>query len=139
MSSVVDEQSVDAIGYGFDQAIEKVSSDGACGFLVQADNGELGRLVYGHEHVEEALLDAHLVDVDAELADGVGFESLPGRSGPFEIRLPGDVVALEQAVKTGSHQMRDARLPGVETVIERQESMSPKSQAGGLSIGGEDG
>jgi hypothetical protein len=54
----------------------------------------------------------HLLDVDMEIADRIGLEFAFGRGFAFDLRQPGDPVALQTPVKGRARQMRDCGLQG---------------------------
>jgi hypothetical protein len=124
--SVVGEHRVDLVGDGGDQAAEEVCRGLAQRLLVQLDEGELRRAVDRHQHVELALLRAHLGDVDVEVADGIGLELPLGGDLTFGLRQSGDAVALKAAVQRGSRQVRDRRLQSIQAVIQRKQRVPSK-------------
>ncbi len=66
---------------------------------MQLDEGEFARAIDGNEHVELALLGAHLGEVDVEVADRIILEALL-RLVTVDRGQPRDVVALEQPVQS---------------------------------------
>jgi hypothetical protein len=80
---------------------------------VHLDEGELRRSVDGDKQVELALSSSNLGDVDMKLVDRIGLEFAFGGGFAFDLRQPGDPVALQTPVKGRARQMRDGRLQGV--------------------------
>ena len=84
--------------------------------------------------VELALRSSNLGDVDMKIADRIGLEFAFGRGFAFDLRQPGDPVALQTPVKGGARQMRDGGLQRVQAVVERQQSMSSECNDDGLFL-----
>jgi hypothetical protein len=99
LDAVVGEHGVDLVGDGRDQAEQEIPGNGGGGLLVQFDEGELRGAVDGDEHVELALLGAHLGDVDVEIADRVGLELLLRRPISLDIGQAADAMALQAAMQ----------------------------------------
>ena len=114
---------MDLVRDGGDQAAQEVPRGAARHLLVQLDEGELRRSVDGDDEVELALRSSNLGDVDMKIADRIGLELALGGGFAFDLRQPGDLVALQTPVKGRARQMRDGRLQGIKTVVERQQSM----------------
>jgi hypothetical protein len=66
---------------------------------VQLDEGQRGRAVDRHQHVELALFDSHLREIDVEVADRIGLERPFGRDLAFDLRQSRDAVTLQAAVQ----------------------------------------
>ena len=88
--------------------------------------------------VELALRSSNLGEVDMKIADWIGFEFAFGRGFAFDLRQPGDPVALQTPVKGRARQMRDGRLQSVQAVVKRQQSMPSEGNDDGLFLGGQD-
>jgi hypothetical protein len=101
---------------------------------VHLDEGELRRSVDGDEQVELALRSSNLGEVDMKLADRIGLEFAFGGGFAFDLRQPGDLVALQTPVKRRARQMRDRRLQGIKAVVERQQSMPSECNDDGLFL-----
>jgi hypothetical protein len=97
---------------------------------VHLDEGELRRSVDGDKQVELALSSSNLGDVDMKL----GLEFAFGGGFAFDLRQPGDPVALQTPVKGRARQMRDGRLQGVKAVVERRQNMSSEGADDGLFL-----
>ncbi len=89
------------------------------------------RAVHRHEEVGLALLNAHLTDVDVEVAGLVALEQslLALAGGP---RNTGDAVALQAAVQRGAGEGRDRRLKGKKDVVEREAGLDAGRDDRGL-------
>src|ERR1700690_4396114 len=87
------------IGDGGEQATQEISGGPPRDFLMQFDEGELRRPVDGDDEMERALSGSDLGEVDMEIADRIGLELTLGRSLAFDLRQPGDLVALQTPVK----------------------------------------
>ena len=98
------------------------------------DEGELRRSVDGDDEVELALRRSNLGDVDMKIADRIGLEFAFGGGFAFDLRQPGDPVALQTAVKGRARQMRDGGLQSVQAVVERQQSMPSECNDDGLFL-----
>ena len=77
---------------------------------------------------------SNLGDVDMKIADRIGLEFAFGGGFAFDLRQPGDPVALQTPVKGRARQMRDGRLQGVQAVVERQQSMPSEGDNDGLFL-----
>jgi len=77
---------------------------------MQFDEGELRGSVDRDDEIELALRGPDLGDVDMEIADRVSLELVLGRGFAFDLREPGDPMALQTAMKRRTCQMRDGRL-----------------------------
>ena len=135
VGSVVGEDGVDLVRDGGDQAAQEVPRGAARHLLVHLDEGELRRSVDGDDEVEFALRSSNLGDVDMKIADRIGLEFAFGRGFAFDLRQPGDPVALQTAVKGRARQMRDGRLQSIQAVVERQQSMPSECNDDGLFLG----
>jgi hypothetical protein len=93
---------VDLVGNGGDQAAQEVPCGEARHLLMQLDKGELRRSVDGDDEVELALRSSNLGDVDMEIADRIGLEFASGGGFAFDLRQPGDPIALQTPVKSAS-------------------------------------
>ncbi len=132
VGSVVGEDGVDLIRDGNDEAAQEVRRGAARHLLVHLDEGELRRSVDCDEQVELALRGSNLGDVDMKIADRIGLEFSFGRGFAFDLRQPGDPVALQTSVKGRARQMREGGLQSVQAVVERQQSMPPECNDDGL-------
>ena len=134
MGSVVGEDGVDLVSVGGDQAAQEVPRGATRHLLVHLDEGELRRSVDGDEQVELALRSSNLGDVDMKVADRIGLEFAFGGGFAFDLRQPGDLVALQTPVKGRARQMRDRGLQGIKAVVERQQSMPSECNDDGLFL-----
>ena len=66
---------------------------------MQLDEGELGRVVDGDEHVKLSLLGADFGDVDVDVADWVGLEAFLGGLLAIGVGQAGDAMALQAAMQ----------------------------------------
>ena len=139
VGSVVGEDRVDFIGDGGDQATQEISCGPPRDFLMQFDEGELRRPVDGDDEMELALSGSDLGEVDMEIADRIGLELTLGRSLAFDLRQPGDPMALKAAMQRRARQVRNCRLKRVEAVVERQQRMPPEGDHDRLLFNGQDG
>jgi len=71
-----------------------------------------------------------------DVADGVAFEFLL-RLVALHARQTADVMALQASMQRRTRQMWDARLQGIETVIERQQRVAPESDNQGFLLDAE--
>ena len=77
---------------------------------------------------------SNLGDVDMTVADRIGLEFAFGGGFAFDLRQPGDLVALQTPVKGRARQMRDGGLQGIKAVVERQQSMPSECNDDGLFL-----
>jgi hypothetical protein len=119
--AVVGEHRVDLVGHCSSKSPKEVTGDAPGRFLVQLDEGELGRAINGYQQVETALLGTDLGDVDVEVAERVALELAPDGRVAFDLRQLRDAVALETAVQRRARQVRDRGLQGVEAVVQRKQ------------------
>jgi len=61
-----------------------------------------------------------------EEADRIGLEGPLGGLVALDLRQPRDAVALEAAMEGRPRQVRDGRLQGIETIVQRQKGMAPE-------------
>ena len=134
VGSVVGEDGVDLVRDGGDQAAQEVPRGAARHLLVHLDEGELRRPIDGDEQVEFALRGSNFGDVDMKIADRIGLEFAFGGGFAFDLRQPGDPVALQTPVKGRARQMRDGGLQGIKAVVERQQSMPSECNDDGLFL-----
>jgi hypothetical protein len=125
---------MDLVRDGGDQAAQEVACGATRHLLVHLDEGELRRSVDGDDEVELALRSSNLGDVDMKLADRIGLEFAFGGGFAFDRRQPGDLVALQAAMKRRARQMRDCGLQGIKAVVERQQSMPSEGNDDGLFL-----
>lgn len=78
---------------------QEIGGDRCRCLLVQLDESELRGPIYGHEHMQLALLGSDLGDVDMEVADWIGLELLPCRLVALDIRQPAYPVTLQAAMQ----------------------------------------
>ena len=128
------EDGMDPVRDGGDQAAQEVPRGATRHLLVHLDEGELRRSVDGDEQVELALRSSNLGDVDMKIADRIGLEFAFGGGFAFDLRQPGDPVALQTPVKGRARQMRDRGLQGIKAVVERQQSMPSECNDDGLFL-----
>jgi len=89
--------------------------------------------------IEFALLGAHRGDIDMEVADGILLELLPGWLIPLDIGQAADAVTLETTVQGRTGQARHGGLEGVETVVQRQQSLLAKGDCNRFLLLSQDG
>ena len=70
-----------------------------------------------------------------KIADRIGLELAFGRGFAFDLRQPGDPVALQTPVKGRARQMRESGLQSVQAVVERQQSMPSEGNDDSLFLG----
>lgn len=96
---------------------------------MQFDEGELRCPVDSHEQIEAPFGGADLSDIDVEVADRVSLELAPLRLCVVDLRPPRDAVAAQAAVERRPGQMREGRLEGVETIVKRQQRVTPEESS----------
>ena len=89
--------------------------------------GEFARAIDGDKEIELAFGGLDFGDVDVKIADRIGLELLLGGLVAFDLRQPGDAVALQAAMQRRTRKMRDRRLQGVEAIVERQQGVPRKA------------
>lgn len=77
LDSVVGQDHVDLVGYGFQQMAQELPCRSPADFVDQLCDREFAGAVDGDEQLELALSDLHLGDIDVEEADGRALEPLP--------------------------------------------------------------
>ncbi len=90
---------VDGIGECLDDTAQEVGPVHFAGLVAELDVGELGHPVDGQEHVELALGEAQLGDVEMHVSDGGFGELAPFCGLVWVIGQPGDAVPLEAAMQ----------------------------------------
>jgi hypothetical protein len=134
VGSVVGEDGMDLVWDGGDQAAQEVPCGAARHLLVHLDDGELRGPINRDKEIELALRSSNLGDVDMKVADRIGLEFAFGAGLAFDLRQPGDPVALQTPVKRRARQMRDGGLQSVQAVVERQQSMPSEDNDDGLFL-----
>jgi len=81
-------------------------------------------LVDTDEQVELSLSGLHLGNIDVEEADRVALELRPLWLVTLHMRQARDAVALKAPVQRRACQVRDGRLQGIKTVVQRQQRMA---------------
>ena len=66
---------------------------------MQFNEGEFGGPVDRDDEIEPALRSSNLGDVDMEVANRIGLELALRRGFAFDLRKPGDPVALQASMK----------------------------------------
>src|SRR5579864_6102487 len=127
LEAVVGQHGVNPIRHPRDQVSQEACSGRPIGLLMQGNEGELGGAVDRHEEVELALLGTNLSNVDVEIADRVGLELALGWCVVVDLRQTRDPVTMQAAMQRRAGQMRDRRLQGIKTIIERQERVPAES------------
>jgi hypothetical protein len=84
--------------------------------------------------VELALRSSNLGEVDMKIPARIGLEFAFGRGFAFDLRHPGDPVALQTPVKGRARQMRDGGPQSVQAVVEWQQSMPSECNDDGLFV-----
>ena len=74
-----------------------------------------------------------------EEADRIDVEHLLAGLVSLDLRQPADAMPFQATVQRGASQLRNRGLQGVQTVIERQESVLAKRNDDGLLLDGQDG
>ncbi len=139
LDSVVGEHGVDAIRNGSDECFEEGSGRLHIGLFNEFDHSELRGPVDGHEEVELAFGRSHLSQIDMEEADRIAVELLPPGLVSLHLWQPADAMPFQTTVQRGASQLWNRGLQGVQTVIERQESVLAKRNDDGLLLDGQDG
>jgi len=132
LRAVIGQHRVDFVGNGLHQGAKEVGRDATGGFLVQLHESVFGRPIDRHEKVKPTFLGVHLGDVDVKEADRICLEPGSARLVTPGFGKPGDVVPLETSVQAGAPEMRNRRLQSIQTVVQRQQRMSPESDHDGL-------
>src|SRR5450432_3281892 len=73
-----------------------------------------------------------------KIADRVSLEFPLGGGFAFDLRQPGDPVALQAAMQRRARQVRDGGLQSVKAVVERQQGMPPEGHDDGLFLNRQD-
>jgi hypothetical protein len=119
LPAVIGEHGVELVGDGGHQVAEELGGDHVVGFFVQLGIGKFTRPVNGDQQVELAFFRADLRDVDMDVAQGIGLELFLRRFLAFPIRHAVDAVPLQAAMESGSSQLRQCRLQGIQAIVER--------------------
>jgi hypothetical protein len=91
-----------------------------------AHEGEFRGSVDADEQMELAFFGPDFGDVDVKEADRVRLELLLCGLVPFDLLGGADAESLQAAMQGRPRQMKNGRLQGVETIVERQEGMAPE-------------
>ena len=111
---------------GADNASEEIRSVHFTGVLLELDVSEFRHTVDCQEHVELALSEAQLADVDMDEADDCVRELAALGRMVAALRQTGDAMTCQTSVPAGSAQIWDAVTQASEHVVKRQESASPE-------------
>jgi hypothetical protein len=139
LDSVVGEHSVDVIRNGSDECFEEGSCRLHIGLFNEFDHSELRGPVDGHEEVELAFGRSHFGQIDVEEADRIDVELLLPGLVSLDLRQSADAMPFQATVQRGASQLWNRGLQGVQTVIQRQESVLAKRNDDGLLLDGQDG
>lgn len=121
LDAVIGQHCVDRIRDRLDQVARELGGDHLACSLVQFDKGELAGAVDRDEQAQLAFGRLYLCNVDVEVADRVGLEFALRFLVASHLGQPADPVPLQAAMQGRAGQMRDRRLQGIETVIQRQQ------------------
>jgi hypothetical protein len=135
LKAVVREDRVNAVRHTLNEPSQEVRRDTPRGPLVELREGELAHPVDRDEQIELALLGPHLRQIDVDVPERIGPELAP-LGWALDARQPADPVALEEAMKCGSREMRDRCLKGVEAIVKRQQRVPTKRDDHGLFVRG---
>ena len=106
--AVVSQYGVDLVGKGFDHAARKVCTVHLAHVIPELDIGELGDPVNGQEHIELALGQAQLGNVDVYVADLSGRKLASPSSFDIARWQPRDAMPLKASVQAGTTELGDA-------------------------------
>ena len=109
------------------------------GLLVQLDVSEPGGAVDADEKIQFAFRRLNLGNINVEVAERVGLELRLGGLVALDLGEARDVVALQTAVQRRAGQVRDRRLQGIETIVQRQQRVPAKRDDDGLLSGRQHG
>src|ERR1700757_1517850 len=123
LDAVVGEHGVDAIRNSRDQSFEESRRSLHVSTFDQLHESKLRGAIDGHKEIELALRSTHFRQIDVEVANGIALELLPSRLAAFHFRQPADAMPFQTTMQGGTGQMRNRRLQGIETIIEREQSM----------------
>lgn len=127
LNTVVGQHGVDAIGNGRNQRFQKRGSSAHVCAFDQFNKGELRGTVDSHEQIEFAFSGANLGQVDMEVADRVALELLPVGLAAFHFRKTADAMPFQATMQRRTGQPGNGGLEGIETVVQRQQGVSAKS------------
>jgi hypothetical protein len=102
VDTVIGENRMDFVGHGRDKMAKEFDGNLSGRFLMQLDKDEFRRSIDGDKEMELAFFGPHFGNVDVEEADRVGFELLPRRLAPLDIRQLADAVALQTTMQRRS-------------------------------------
>lgn len=133
VSAIVGQDSVDFVGNSFHECLQEVGGVASARALNQAGKSKLGRAIDGHKEQKFSLLGSNLCEIDVEVADGIGFELLlwPGLM-TIQLRQSIDAMTLKAAMKSGTCELWNGGLQGVETVVQSEQSVLAKGHGNGL-------
>ena len=118
---------MDLIRHGVEHVLQKLPSRLSVRRSNELSHSELAGAIDANEQVELALSRLSLCDINMKESNRVALELLTPRLVPIDIRQAGDPVPLKASMQRRSCQMRDRRLQGIETIVKRQQRMTPES------------
>ena len=130
LNAVIGQYRVDGIRDGRNQVLQKGDGRFTRSPITQFGIGELAGAVNGHEQVQLAFLGTHFGDIDVEVAYRIALEALLVLGCRFIVGQTADAVALVTTVQTGSGQMGDTLLEGIEAIVQRQKGQLSKGHTG---------
>ncbi|GAP24937.1 hypothetical protein GLF_1819 [Gluconobacter frateurii NBRC 101659] len=120
LDAVIGQNGVDPVRDDAQEMFEEFPGCLPISFFNQLCDSEFACPVDGDEEIQLAFSSLDLGNIDVKKADGIAFEALAFGLVSFDVRQPGDPVALKAAMQSRACQMRDAGLQGIKTVIQRQ-------------------
>ena len=126
LNAVVGENGVDVVGHCVEHVLQKLPRRPPVRLFNEFGHGELSGAVDADKEIELIFCRLHLGNIDVEEPNRVALELLTPQLVPLDIRQARDAVPLQAPVQCRARQVRDRRLPGIETVVQRQLRMTPE-------------
>jgi hypothetical protein len=95
-------------------------------FFNELGHSKFVRAVESDEEMDLALGRLHVCGINVKEPDRIALELLAPRLVPCQIREVRNSIPLQAPVQRGACQLCDSRLQGMDTIVQRQQRMTPE-------------
>jgi hypothetical protein len=95
-------------------------------FFNELGHSKFVRVVESYEEMDLALGRLHVCDINVKEPDQIALELLAPRLVLCQIREVRNSIPLQAPVQRGACQLCDSRLQGMDTIVQRQQRMTPE-------------
>ena len=126
LDAIIGEDRVDAIRHSPEQVFKERPRGLAIGLLDKLSDGVLAGPINAYEEIELALDSLDLGDIYVEEADRVALELLTFWLVTIHVWQTRYTVPLKAPIQRRPRQVRDRWLESIETIVQRQQGVSPE-------------